>query len=41
MEKCRDERTIEIARSMKQEGLDASFIAKMTGLPLEEIEQIA
>ena len=30
----------EVARNMKQEGLDSAFIAKMTGLPLSEIERL-
>jgi predicted transposase/invertase (TIGR01784 family) len=30
----------ETAQNMKREGLDSAFIAKMTGLPLSEIERL-
>ena len=36
----RSEERIEIARSMKQEGLATPLIAKMTSLPMEEIERL-
>jgi len=38
--KGRAEGAIEIARRMKQAGSDFEFIAKMTGLPLTEIERL-
>ena len=34
------QKAIEIARNMKEEGLDPAFISKMTGLPPEEIERL-
>ena len=37
---ARMEGTIEVARNLKQEGLDQAFIAKMTGLPLSEIDRL-
>ena len=36
----KDERSTEIARNMKKEGFDVSMIVKMTGLALDEIEQL-
>lgn len=36
----REERTIEIARSMKNDGMTASMISKYTGLDVEEIERL-
>jgi len=40
MEIGRDERSTEIARNLKKEGLDLSLIAKTTGLSPEEIERL-
>ena len=34
------ERDIEIARTMKEDGVDPSVIAKYTGLPLSDIERL-
>jgi predicted transposase/invertase (TIGR01784 family) len=39
-EKGRAEMRIEIARNMKREELDPAFIAKVTELPLSEIERM-
>ncbi len=34
------ERSLEIAKSLKTKGMEASFIADCTGLPVEEIESL-
>jgi predicted transposase/invertase (TIGR01784 family) len=39
-EEGRDEKGLEVARNMKQEGLDPALIVRMTGLPLSEIERL-
>ena len=36
----RQEERFEVARNLKREGLDATFIAKTTGLPLSDIERL-
>jgi len=36
----RAEEKIEIAQNMKKEGFDPAVIAKMTGLPVSEIERL-
>jgi len=38
--KGRDEKTVEVAQNMKQEGLDWALIARITGLSLTEIERL-
>ena len=40
LEKGREEKSLEIARQMKKEGLSANQIVRMTGLSSEEIEQL-
>jgi len=37
---ARDEKAREVAVNMKQEGCEPTFIAKMTGLSLPEIERL-
>jgi len=37
---AKQDRTIEIAKKMKIEGLDNNLIIKLTGLTLEEIEKL-
>jgi len=37
---ARDEKAREVAVNMKQEGCEPTFIAKMTGLSLSEIERL-
>ena len=37
---ARAERSLEIARNMKQEGFDTAIITKMTGLTSVEIERL-
>lgn len=40
MEKGRHEEALAIARELKSEGLTIEFIAKITKLPVEEIEKL-
>ncbi len=39
-DKGRDEERHEIARNMRQEGMEVELIAKFTGLRVEEVEQL-
>jgi predicted transposase/invertase (TIGR01784 family) len=40
IEKGIDKRSKEIAKNMKEEGMDCKFISKMTGLSIEQIENL-
>jgi predicted transposase/invertase (TIGR01784 family) len=39
-EEGKEERNIEIARQMKVKGLDAKLISEITGLPIDQIENL-
>ena len=40
MEKGREEERTRNARAMKREGISAEMIARITGLPLQQVEQL-